>query len=315
MRAAKVPKRNPLTPELDLRAIRIFVAVAEAGSFVAGGTSVGLTRSAAGKALSRLEDYLGTRLFHRTTRRLSLTTEGHEFYSRCLQIIEDVQEAEASIRHDHPLPRGTLRLTVSEGYGKAIVIPFLGSLLAASPELSVEVNFTDRIVDLVEEGFDLAIRVGEGVTSTEYVTQVIARARPRLYAAPGYLEKQGVPLSTSGLEKHQRLIYGLGTTTTAWNFIDKEGQSVSVNGRIHARFDSGDAIRVAATEGMGIGLLPPFVVARELNEGKLVEVLPSISAAELAVHVIYPSRRYLPARIRTFIDEFRKYLNAKESEF
>ncbi len=150
---------------------------------------MGLTRSAAGKALSRLEDYLGTRLFHRTTRRLSLTTEGHEFYSRCLQIIEDVQEAEASIRHDHPLPRGTLRLTVSEGYGKAIVIPFLGSLLATSPELSVEVNFTDRIVDLVEEGFDLAIRVGEAVTSTEYVTQVIARARPRLYAAPGYLEK------------------------------------------------------------------------------------------------------------------------------
>lgn len=311
MSASKIPKRNPSTSELDLRALRIFVAVAEAGSFVAGGLSVGLTRSAAGKALSRLEEYLGTRLFQRTTRRLSLTTEGHAFYHRCLQILEDVEDAEASIRHDHPAPRGTLRLTVSEGYGKAIIIPYLGTFLPMSPELTVEVSFTDRIVDLVEEGFDLAIRVGEGATSTEYITQVIDRARPRLYASPGYLEKQGYPLKPSELENHQRLIYGLGTLATAWNFTDDKGLPVSINGRVFARIDSGDAIRSAAIEGLGIGLLPPFVVERDLCAGRLVEVLPEISAAEVAVHAIYPSRRHLPGRVRAFIDGLRRYLEQR----
>ena len=308
MSVPKIPKTDSLSAELDLKVVRIFIAVAKAGSFVAGGASVGLTRSAAGKAVTRLESYLNTRLFHRTTRKLSLTPEGEEFFNRCLQIIENIEEAEASVRQDAQSPRGILKLTVSEGYGKAIIIPFLGQFLSAHPRLKVEVSFTDRLVDLAEEGLDLAIRVGDGHTSTEYISRVIERSRPRLFASASYLATWGTPGTIAELEHHRRLLYGLGIALSRWKFTDKQGNIVSTDGNQYLRFDSGDAIRIAATEGLGIGLLPNFIVERELQQGRLLEVLPEISAAEIAVHAIYPSRKYLPARVRVFIDELLKYI-------
>ena len=308
MSVPKIPKTDSLSAELDLKVVRIFIAVAKAGSFVAGGASVGLTRSAAGKAVTRLESYLNTRLFHRTTRKLSLTPEGEEFFNRCLQIIENIEEAEASVRQYAQSPRGILKLTVSEGYGKAIIIPFLGQFLSAHPRLKVEVSFTDRLVDLAEEGLDLAIRVGDGHTSTEYISRVIERSRPRLFSSAGYLATWGSPGTIAELEHHRRLLYGLGIALSRWKFTDKQGIIVSTDGNQYLRFDSGDAIRIAATEGLGIGLLPNFIVERELQQGRLLEVLPEISAAEIAVHAIYPSRKYLPARVRVFIDELLKYI-------
>ena len=308
MSVPKIPKTDSLSAELDLKVVRIFIAVAKAGSFVAGGASVGLTRSAAGKAVTRLESYLNTRLFHRTTRKLSLTPEGEEFFNRCLQIIENIEEAEASVRQDAQSPRGILKLTVSEGYGKAIIIPFLGQFLSAHPRLKVEVSFTDRLVDLAEEGLDLAIRVGDGHTSTEYISRVIERSRPRLSASASYLATWGTPGTIAELEHHRRLLYGLGIALSRWKFTDKQGNIVSTDGNQYLRFDSGDAIRIAATEGLGIGLLPTFIVERELQQGRLLEVLPEISAAEIAVHAIYPSRKYLPARVRVFIAELLKYI-------
>ena len=307
MSVPKIPKSTLLSSELDLKAVRIFIAVAKAGSFVAGGASVGLTRSAAGKAVTRLETWLQTRLFHRTTRKLSLTTEGEEFFNRCQQIIENVEEAEASVRQGSQSPRGILKLTVSEGYGKAIIIPFLSQFLSANPWLKVEISFTDRIVDLAEEGFDLAIRVGDAHTSTEYISRVIERSRPRLFASASYLETKGMPQTIAEPDQHRRLVYGLGISRTQWTFTDQQGHSVNVQGNHYLRFDSGDAIRIAATEGLGIGLLPTFIVERELQEGQLLEVLPEIGAAEIAVHAIYPSRKFLQARVRVFIDELLKY--------
>ncbi|MEJ2626860.1 MAG: LysR family transcriptional regulator [Pseudolabrys sp.] len=288
--------------------MRIFVAVAESGSFVAGAKAMGLTRSAAGKALARLENHLGTRLVNRTTRRLSLTAHGHEFYHRCLQIIEDLQDAEASVLQHRPRPRGILRLTASEGYGKAKIIPYLREFLEAAPDLAIEMSFSDRIVDLVEEGFDLAIRVGAASAGAQYVTQVIDRACPCFCASPDYLERRGRPDSLVDLERHQRLIYGLGTAATTWSCADRQGRSVHIDGKTYTRFDSGDGIRVAAIAGLGIGLLPSFMVERDLHEGTLVEVLPEERAASIAVHAIYPSRRHLSIRVRSFIDGLRRYL-------
>ncbi|MBP2302107.1 LysR family transcriptional regulator [Azospirillum picis] len=308
MQSRDIAKRLPVASDLDIGALRIFVAIAEAGSFVGGGKATGLTRSAAGKALARLESYLGVRLFHRTTRRLSLTTEGHEFYRRSVQLLEDIAEAEASIRQSQLRPRGTLRLTVSEGYGKSKVIPYLATYLENAPDLAVEVSFTDRLVDLVEEGFDLAIRVGLATSNGQYITQVIDRARLGLYASPQYLHKQGVPASLADLVHHQRLIYGLGATSTAWNLPGEDGEPAIVAGGTHARFDSGDAIRVAAVAGLGIALLPSFIVEMDLNTGKLVEVLPENAKSEIAVHAIYPSRRHLSIRTRCFIEGLRRSL-------
>src|SRR5690554_3485716 len=143
---------TPCSPNsnLDLGTLRIFVAIVETGSFVSGGKSLGLTRSAAGKAMARLESHLGTRLLHRTTRIVSMTVDGERFYERCVQILQDLEEAESSIRQDFPQPKGTLRLTVTEAYGRIVVLPFLRKFLAEWPELDVEVSFTDRVVDLIK---------------------------------------------------------------------------------------------------------------------------------------------------------------------
>lgn len=309
MTGKKIASTKLAGSALDIGALRVFVAVAEAGSFVAGGKAMGLTRSAAGKALARLEAYLETRLFQRTTRRLSLTTEGHEFFNRCCRLLEDLEEAEASIRQNSPLPKGILRLTVSEGYGKMVILPFIQAFLENSPGISIEVSFSDRVVDLIEEGFDLAIRVGNGATSHQYITQVIDRTRPQLFVSPDYLKQWGKPESVAELKAHRRLVYGLGTASTGWNLVDKEHGRITLNGSNHVRFDSGDAIRIAAIAGLGIGYLPSFMIGRDIVEGRLVQLLPATQGEEIAIHAIYPSRRHLSLRVRAFIDGLKTFLN------
>ncbi|QEM90105.1 LysR family transcriptional regulator [Kosakonia radicincitans] len=309
MTGRKIASTKLAGSALDIGALRVFVAVAEAGSFVAGGKAMGLTRSAAGKALARLEAYLETRLFQRTTRRLSLTTEGHEFFNRCCRLLEDLEEAEASIRQNSPLPKGLLRLTVSEGYGKMVILPFIQAFIDNSPGISIEVSFSDRVVDLIEEGFDLAIRVGDGATSHQYITQVIDRTRPQLFVSPDYLKQRGKPESLADLKDHRRLVYGLGTASTGWNLVDKEHGRITLNGSNHVRFDSGDAIRTAAIAGLGIGYLPSFMIDRDIVEGRLVQLLPATQGEEIAIHAIYPSRRHLSLRVRAFIDGLKIFLS------
>ncbi len=199
-----------------------------------------------------------------------------------------------------------MRLTVSEGYGKAKIIPYLATYLETAPDLAVEVSFTDRLVDLVEEGFDLAIRVGSVATSGQYITQVIDRTRLGLYASPDYLLKRGKPASTDELRHHQRLIYGLGTTSTVWNLLREDDLPITIEGGVHIRFDSGDAIRVAALAGLGIALLPSFIVEQDIADGKLVEILPKTAMSEAAIHAIYPSRRHLSIRTRSFIEGLKR---------
>ncbi|SMB41140.1 Bacterial regulatory helix-turn-helix, lysR family protein [Serratia proteamaculans] len=309
MTGRKIASTKLAGSALDISAMRIFVAVAEAGSFVAGGKAMGLTRSAAGKALTRLEAYLETRLFQRTTRRLSLTTEGHEFYHRCCRILEDIQEAEASIRQNSPLPKGILRLTVSEGYGKMVILPFFQEFLQNLPGISIEVSFSDRVVDLIEEGFDLAVRVGNGATSHQYITQVIDRTLPQLFVSPDYLKQWGKPESLANLKDHRRLVYGLGSASTAWTLVDKEHGKITLNGSNHVRFDSGDAIRTAAIAGLGIGYLPSFMIDRDILQGRLVQLLAEARGEEVAIHAIYPSRRHLSLRVRAFIDGLKNFLS------
>ncbi|NRH22269.1 LysR family transcriptional regulator [Pantoea stewartii] len=309
MTGRKIASTMSTGSALDIRAMRIFVAVAEAGSFVAGGKAMGLTRSAAGKAITRLEEHLQTRLFQRTTRRLSLTTEGHEFYHRCCRLLEDIEEAEASIRHNSPVPKGILRLTVSEGYGKMVILPFLQTFLQNSPNINIEVSFSDRVVDLVEEGFDLAVRVGNAATSHQYITQVIDRARSQLFVSPDYLKQWGKPESPADLKEHRRLVYGLGAASGAWTLFDEEHGQITLNGRNHVRFDSGDAIRLAAIAGLGIGYLPSFMIEKDILAGHLVQVLADTRGEEVAIHAIYPTRLHLSLRVRIFIDGLKSFLS------
>lgn len=175
----------------NLNDIQVFMAVVEAGSFIAGGKAMGLSRSAAGKAVMRLEDRLGVRLLNRTTRTLSLTDEGRLLYERGLQILASVDEAEASVAGKCGMPRGVLRLTVPDAYGRHVLLPIIGKYLKAWPDVQVEVSFTDRIADIVEEGFDLAIRIGVTSADSSFVSRVVARCRAMLCASPAYIAARG----------------------------------------------------------------------------------------------------------------------------
>ncbi|TAV49488.1 LysR family transcriptional regulator [Rhizobium leguminosarum] len=289
-------------PRTNLNDILIFMAVVDAGSFIAGGQTMGLSRSAAGKAVIRLEDRLGARLLNRTTRTLSLTDEGRMFYERGLHILASVDEAEASVAGQNSTLRGVLRLTVSDAFGRLIVLPLLEKYLRAWPEVQVEVSFTDRPADIVEEGFDLAIQVGATETDTRLVSRVIATYKARLCASPSYLAERGEPRDIDDLAVHDCLIFAGRNQRQGWRFRGEGGSWIKAQGHSRLRLDSGEAIRDAALAGLGIALLPDFLVADDLVAGRLRHVLPGLETDDAKIVALYPDKRLLEPRVRRFID-------------
>ncbi|WP_437506355.1 LysR family transcriptional regulator [Sorangium sp. So ce1099] len=286
----------------NLSDILVFMAVVEEGSFIAGGQAMGLTRSAAGKAVSRLEDRLGVRLLNRTTRALSLTDEGRVFHDRGLQILAAVDDAEASVAGRSGTPRGLLRLTVPDAFGRLVVLPLLRRYLEAWPDIQVEVSFTDRLADIVEEGFDLAVRIGEAPPDTRLVSRVVARYKAMLCASPSYIAERGEPRSLDDLAGHDCLIFSSRNRRQSWRFVGDDGAWVKAQGRSRLRLDSGEALRDAAVAGLGIAFLPDFLVAADVAAGRLQQVLPDLAAEEVKIVTIYPTRRLLEPRVRRFID-------------
>ncbi|PDT07273.1 LysR family transcriptional regulator [Rhizobium sp. M1] len=297
-------------PRTNLNDILIFMAVVDAGSFIAGGQAMGLSRSAAGKAVIRLEDRLGTRLLNRTTRRLSLTDEGRVFYQHGLEVLASVDEAEASVAGQSAAPRGVLRFTVPDAFGRLVVLPIVEKYLLAWPDIQVEVNFTDRKTDIVEEGFDLAIRIGTmpSAFDTRLVSRVIATDRPRLCASPSYLADRGEPRDIDDLAAHDCLVFSSRDQRQGWRFRGEGGAWVKAQGRSRLRLDSDEAIRDAAVAGLGIALLPDFLVAGDLAAGRLRQVLPELETDDAKIVTLYPDKRLLEPRVRRFIDLMTKEL-------
>lgn len=289
-------------PRANLNDIQIFMAVADAGSFVSGGKAMGLSRSAAGKAIARLEDRLGTRLLNRTTRSLSLTDEGQAFYESGLEILATVKKAEANAAGERGTPRGVLRLTVPDGFGRAAVLPVAAKYLKAWPDVQVEMSFTDRLADLVEEGFDLAIRIGVTAPDTRLVSRTVTTFRAVLCAAPEYLAAYGTPQEAADLAAHDCLIFTSSGQRQGWRLRGADGIWFRAQGRSRLRLDNGEAIRDAALAGLGIAFLPDFMVAGDIESGRLVQVLPGLAADGVPVVTLYPSKRLLEPRVRRFID-------------
>ena len=285
-----------------LNEILVFMAVVDAGSFVAGGQAMGLSRSAASKAVGRLEDRLSVRLLNRTTRTLSLTDEGRGFYDRGRVILQAIEDAEASVAGRDGTPRGLMRLTVPDAYGRLVILPLVGRYLARWPELRMEVSFTDRQADIVEEGYDLAIRIGEAPPDTRLVSRVVARSGWALVAAPAYLEAKGEPSNIEGLRDHDRLIFSSRGRRQSWRFRKPDGTWITAQGLSRLRLDSGEALCDAAVAGLGIAFLPDFVVARDLAAGRLRRLLTDLDGGDAVITAIYPSRRLLEPRVRRFIN-------------
>lgn len=289
-------------PGANVNDILVFMAVVDAGTLVGGGRAMGLTRSAAGKAVSRLEDRLGTRLLHRTTRTLSSTDEGRELYRHGLRIRVAIDDAEASVAGPAGVPRGLLRLTAPDAYGRSVILPLLARYLETWPEVRVEVSLTDRLIDLVDEGFDLAIRIGANMPDSRLVSRAVGTCTGLLCVAPDYIARHGEPANIDALADHDCLLFSSRGLRQEWSFRGEDGNLRKATVRSRLKIDSGQALRDAAVSGLGIALLPDFLAADDLVSGRLVQVLAGLDAGRVDVVALYPTKRLLEPRVRHFID-------------
>jgi DNA-binding transcriptional LysR family regulator len=290
------------SPVDRLASMEIFDKVVACRNFSAAARQLRLSQAAVSKHVQALEDWVGARLLNRTTRRLSLTEAGAAFHKYCARILEEVAEGKEAAAATHVLPRGTLRFTAPIPFGTAHLPSVLQEYAARYPDVALEVALTDRRVDIVEEGFDLAIRVGPLPDST-LIARPIARSRFVLCAAPSYLRKRGEPRRPAELCSHDCLVFSHHGQQgpSVWEFAGRHGpESVEVAGRLKS--NNADLLLAAAVSGAGIFLAPSFHVAEELRKGRLLSLLPDHVRAESVIQAVYPYSRHLSAKVRAFVD-------------
>lgn len=282
-------------------AMQSFVRVVETGSFVAAANRLELSTSSLSRQINELEQHLGARLLNRTTRRLSLTESGQAFYERAVTLLADLNEAEALVGQSAVAPRGTLRLTCSYNMAEKRVAPAIAGFVEQYPEVKFDVVVSDRLIDLIDEGFDLAIRVGQ-VGSDRLVARRLGAMQLIACAAPAYLQRHGHPQVPQDLLAHNVLTYAYASTPRVWRFSDNSGQlhDVRVTGSLHA--NSGDTLAAAAIAGLGIACEPDFLIGDAVADGRLTRVLPAFDAMRGDIWAVYPSRRHLSLKVRLFVD-------------
>lgn len=277
-----------------------FVRVAESQSFTAAAERLGLSKSAVSRRMAELEDRLGVRLINRTTRRLGLTEVGQTFYERCQRIIADIEDAECSATRVAAEPRGILRVNAPTSFGIQHLGPALAAFMTRYPRIELVMDLNDRFVDLIEEGYDVALRIGR-LRDSSLVARRLAVSRRVLCAAPAYLDQAGRPRQPEDLARHRCLIYTNVASPGHWTLIGPDGTVTQpVTGPMHS--NNGDMLRELAIAGHGIATLPSFLVADALTDGRLEMVLPDHPPIEGALHAIFPHGRHLTTKVRVFVD-------------
>jgi DNA-binding transcriptional LysR family regulator len=285
-----------------LTGVAAFVEAVDAGGFAAAAQRLNLSRSAVGKTIARLEERLGARLFHRTTRSQSLTEDGQIFYERCLRALGEIRDGEAMLDSGRREVSGRLRVSMPALFGRYCVAPLLTKLAIQHPRLELDLNFTDRRVDLIEDGYDLAIRNGVLESDVNLITRRIAQQRMTLCASPAYLRERGTPLTIAALRDHDAVIYARAGQPRPWLFPIADGTPIEVMPRSRFRFDALDAIADATIAGIGLAWLPCWLVAEPVRRGDLVRVLTDNPGLVFDVHALWPRSPHLPLRVRTAID-------------
>ena len=285
-----------------LKDIPIFVAAVEAGSFAQAAIRLHLSRSAVGKSIARLEQRLGVRLFQRTTRSQRLTDSGALFYERCLRALEEIRGAESLLETGKQQVSGRLRVAMPVLFGRQCVAPLLIELAQEHPGLDLEMSFSDRVVDLVEEGFDMAVRNGTLQDSSVLVARRLGEHRMVLCAAPEYLLKKGQPQSLADLTQHAAINYLRAGRVLSWQLMDNAGTSHTFTPRSSLNMDDLQAICDAALAGHGIAWLPCWMVSKEIHQGKLVPLLKQAPEVRFDVHAVWQQTPHLPLRVRMAID-------------
>jgi DNA-binding transcriptional LysR family regulator len=282
-------------------AIEAFVRVVEAGSFARAADRLGVSVSSVSRHVTELEAHLDARLLNRTTRTLSLTEIGRAFHERCVLLLADLEEAEASAGAGTVVPRGTLRLTCGVTFGNRHLSPAIAEFMGRYPETRFDVELSDRIVDLVDEGFDAAVRIGP-IGGTNLVGRKVGTTTLVCCAAPAYLARRGEPRMPDELAAHSCLTYAYAPQAGQWTFRGADGElrSVRVDGPAHA--NNGGFLAGLAREGVGIIYEPDFVVGPDVRAGRLVPLLRAFAPPPSGIHVVYASRRHLSAKVRAFTD-------------
>jgi DNA-binding transcriptional LysR family regulator len=289
--------------------IRAFTQVVAAGGFAAAARDMGLSRSAVNKLVIALENELGVQLLHRSTRVVTPTETGLAFHQRCLEILADLEEAERSITQLHAEPRGRLRVNAPMSFGTLHLGPALADFLLRYPDLQVQLTLSDRFIDPLEEGFDVTIRISRPPDSSSLVTHELMPSTRLLCASPAYLKEHGVPQQPADLRHHSCLRYGQLAALGEWVLVGPEGtQTVTIEGALCS--NNGEVLKQAAVRGLGITLLPSFIVTDELQAGQLQVVLPDYQPPQISVYVIYPVNRHLSVKIQLLVEFLKERFRA-----
>ena len=285
--------------------MEIVVDVARSESFSATARKRGLSRAQVSKSVAQLEQHLGTRLFNRTTRRISLTETGRAYIEGCVEILEDIAATEAMAGQQSQVARGRLTLGAPTSFGILHLQDAIPAYLRENPEVQISLSLADRFIDVVDEGFDLVIRIAD-LEDSSLVARRLAPCRRLLCASPDYLDQHGTPQVPQDLALHRCLVYSNELRPDTWQLQGPAGEeSVRINGPVCA--DNGDVLRTAAVAGLGITLLPSFIVGEDLRAGRLREIMPDYCPPTIAIHAVFPSRRYLSAKVRSFVDFMAAY--------
>lgn len=285
---------------VDLNSMAVFARVVEAQGFSAAARRLGLSKSAVSKHIAQLEDRIGARLLHRTTRSLRLTDVGSAFYERCARILAEAEEAELAVSHMSAAPRGTLRVSAPVSFGSRYLAKPIAELACLYPELRIEVVLADRLVDLVDEGYDVAIRIGR-LPDSSLIAKRLCAMPGFIVASPTYLAAHGTPDVPADLAKHNCLSYSLSSTGDVYHFRDGDRDiALKVEGTMRA--NNGDILMEAVRQGVGLGYMPAFLAGCDLRTGTLVEILPQFRALPGAISAVYPHNRNLSVKVRVFVD-------------
>ena len=289
------------TVSMDLLAgMAVFARVVDSGGISAAARDLRLSKSAVSKQLAALEDRLGARLLHRTTRRMSLTEAGTGFLEHCRRVVAEAEAAENAVGALQAEPRGVLRVNAPMTFGTMHLAVAIPDFMAQFPQVAVDLSLNDRMVDLVEEGFDVAVRIAR-LADSSLVARKLAPARRVMVAAPSYLDRRGRPRILADLTEHDVLSYSYVSASEEWRFVGPSGEeSVRVEG--HLRANNGEILLAACLAGTGIAALPTFISGPCLRAGSLVRVLPDYESAAFGIHAVWPANRHLSAKVRSFVD-------------
>ncbi len=290
--------------------MNVFTRVARAGSFAGGARDTGISRAMATKHIMQLENYLGVRLFNRTTRSLSLTEVGAAYLNRCQQVLGEIEEMESAVTHLHSQARGKLKINTPPFIGSSHVAPAIAHFLEKHPDLNVDMLIQSSLGDFVDEGIDIAIFLGK-LEDTSLIARKLASSPMVICGAPDYFSKHGVPETPQELESHSCLINWAIAPRDNWQFTSPEGEvlSMKVTGRLQT--NQADPLRTAAINGLGIIKLPTYVVGHDIKKGKLKRIFNDYQLPPLEIYAVYPHRKHLSAKVRLFIDFFQPWLQRR----